>query len=798
MATDATATDATATDATATDATATDATATDATATDATATDATATDATATDATATDATATDATATDATATDISRRRADPAHPEFADLQEALTRYLGPEEIAEIEQAYQYAAEAHTDHRRLSGDPYIEHPLAAALSCAELQLDAAVIQAALLHDVVEDCDVKIEQVEAEFGADVASLVDGVTKLGALALPSPELENIDEEAQAENLRKMFLAMAADVRVVIVKLADRLHNMRTLAALPPEKQQRIARETQEIYAPLAARLGIWQFKWQLEDLAFRYLEPEEYRRLAALVAARRATRERYLAQTRRKLEDALAAQEIRAEVTGRVKHIYSIHQKIKKYAETGKTFSEIYDLLALRVLVEKTEDCYNALGVIHSLWRPIPGEFDDYIGSPQPSGYRSLHTTVYWTGTRPLEVQIRTAEMDREAEYGIAAHWRYKAGSAALDDRDRLSWLKRLIEWQGDLPGAREFIEALKSDIFQDQVFVSTPKGEIKDLPAGATPLDFAFRIHTDIGYACVGAKVNGRLVPLPTPLQNGDVVEIITSRASRGPSRDWLNPALGFLRTNHAKVKARQWFRRQERTETIARGREDLEKELRRLSLRLREMEGTLLALLSYDSLDDLLAAVGTGELTAHQIALQLARLAVPEEAPEAPPTGVAVPRERSTNGVHVLGALNALTRFASCCHPLPGDLISGYVTRSRGVTVHRSDCHNVIHTPERDRLVDVQWGSAPGTRYSAQLRIEGWDRVGFVRDISTVVADEGVNMVGLRTQEGGDGRVVVDVTLETDGFAHLQRVMHKMDAIRGVLGVDRAQ
>ncbi len=733
-------------------------------------------------------------------TDVAHERSGPLHPAFHDLRDAMERYLSPENVGEVERAYRYAAKAHAPHLRKSGGPYIEHPLATAVSCAELQLDVPVLQAALLHDVLEDCGVSLQQLTDEFGDEVARLVDGVTKLGALALPAPDARTGETDAQAENLRKMFIAMAEDVRVVVLKLADRLHNMRTLDALPSEKQRRIARETMEIYAPLAARLGIWQMKWQLEDLAFRYLEPDNYHRIADQVAARRATRERYLAQLRRKLENALTAHDIRAEVTGRVKHIYSIDQKIKKYAAIGKSFSEIYDLLALRVLVDKSEDCYNALGVVHSLWRPIGGEFDDYIGNAKPSGYRSLHTTVHWSGTRPLEVQIRTHEMDAEAEFGVASHWRYKEGRRGPDsrERERLSWLKQLIDWQGELPGAREFIETLKSDVFRDQVFVYTPKGEIKDLPAGATPLDFAFRIHTDLGYSCVGAKVNGRLVQLTTPLKNGDVVEVVTSRASRGPSRDWMNPALGFLKTHQATTKVRQWFRRQERAENVGRGRDELEKELRRLSLRLTEVEGVLLEMLAYDTLDEVLSAIGTGELTAHQIALRLASSIVEEGTDARAGTPVAVPRDLSTAGVHVLGAPNVLTRFANCCTPLPGDLINGYVTRSRGVTVHRADCHNILHTRERERLVDVQWGSAPGTRYPAQLRIEGWDRVGFVRDISTVAADEGVNLVGLRTTESGDGRVVVNVTVETDGFAQLQRVMHKVDAIRGVLGVDREQ
>ncbi|MXY79206.1 MAG: bifunctional (p)ppGpp synthetase/guanosine-3',5'-bis(diphosphate) 3'-pyrophosphohydrolase [Chloroflexi bacterium] len=742
-------------------------------------------------------------------TELTDRRADPVHPTLDDLRDTAARYLGPGEIAEIERAYQFADRAHEGHLRASGDPYIEHPLAAAVSCADLELGLPVLQAALLHDVVEDCDVSLDELTAEYGDEVGALVDGVTKLGSLAFPSAAAGVGDDQVQAENLRRMFIAMAEDVRVVIVKLADRLHNMRTLDALPPEKQQRIARETMEIYAPLAARLGIWQFKWQLEDLAFRYQQPDDYQRIASQVAARRATRERYLSQLQRKLETALQDNGIHASVGGRVKHIYSIHQKIQKYAAVGKSFSEIYDLLAVRVLVDRLDECYKVLGVLHSLWRPIPGEFDDYIGNPKPSGYQSLHTTVYWTATRPLEIQIRTREMDDEAEFGVAAHWRYKQGRAARPahaapeadrrDAERLAWLRQLVDWQGDLPGAREYVETIKSDVFQDQVFVFTPKGELKDMPAGSSPLDFAFRIHTELGYACVGAKVNGRLVALTTPLSNGDVVEIVTSRNSRGPSRDWLNPALGYLKTNHARTKVRQWFRKQQRTENLARGREELEKELRRLHLKLSDVEAALLEITGQRSLDDVLIAIGTGENTAHGLAL---RLAVPTGArPTVKPVPLQRPLQRpvapqeGATGVHVFGSSRVMTRFAACCSPLPGDPITGYVTRSRGVTVHRDDCHNVLQTQETERLVEVQWGSVPGTRYSARLRIEGWDRVGFIRDISNVFADEDINIVGLTTHEDG-GRVVLSLTVETDGYAQLQRVMHKVDAVRGVLGVDR--
>jgi guanosine-3',5'-bis(diphosphate) 3'-pyrophosphohydrolase len=728
---------------------------------------------------------------------IERQRAGAALPSYDDLHQQVQGYLDASQIEELRQAYAFAEEAHRGQSRLTGDPYIVHPLAAAVSCAELKLDLATLKAALLHDVGEDCGVSHQELAEKFGEETARLVDGVTKLGTIPWGDRSEAPGAEAVQAENLRRMFIAMAEDVRVVIVKLADRLHNMRTLEPLPQEKRLAIAEETMEIYAPLASRLGIWQLKWELEDLAFRYLEPDQYRRIAVLVANRRATRERYVEQLRRKLQDTLSAEELQAEVKGRAKNIYSIHQKIKKYSGQGRSAEEIYDLLALRVLVERKEDCYNALGIVHSLWRPIAGEFDDYIGYPKPNGYQSLHTTVYWQETRPLEVQIRTFEMNRDAEYGVAAHWSYKEGGGdRRPDQERVAWLRQLVDSQRDLLGAAEFVETLKADVFQDQVYVFTPKGEVKDLPAGATPLDFAFLIHTEIGYSCVGAKVNGRLVQLSTPLHNGDVVEVLMSRTSRGPSRDWLNPALGFLKTQHARTKVRQAFRRLERDENIARGREQIERELRRLNLKLSEAESDLLGLVSHDSLDDLFQAIGHGDASAYQLALKLANLTLADEIPAgAVPLAQPLP-ERAATGVHVLGARNVHTRFGNCCSPVPGDPIMGYITRGRGVTVHRSDCHSIVNNTEHERLVEVLWGSAPGAHYASQIRIVGWDRVGLVRDVSTILADEGINMVGLRTDESADGLVTLGMAVETSGFAQLQRVMTKVDAIRGVLSVER--
>ena len=717
------------------------------------------------------------------------------HPTIDDLSKVLEQYLSPDERSQVVLAYEFAESAHAGHMRTSGHPYISHPLAAAIICAELQLDVPGVQAALLHDVMEDCEVQRSELVRAFGVDVAKLVEGATKLNALQLPDVDASVLDQSVQAENLRKMFIAMADDVRVVIVKLADRLHNMRTLSALSAEKQQRISRDTMEIYAPLAARLGIWQIRAQLEDLAFKYLDPEAYRRASELVASRRSRRDRYLNQLRRELENALEAAGLHAEVRGRVKHLYSIHQKVRKYSAEGKSFNDIYDLLALRVLTESTADCYAVLGVVHGMWRPISGEFDDYIASPRLSGYQSLHTTAFWSPTHAVEVQIRTRQMDYEAEYGVAVHWLYKEGrNTDVHDRERLSWLRQLVDWQGELPGADDFLETLRSDIFHDQVFVHTPAGEIIDLRRGATPLDFAFRIHTDIGYNCVGAKVNNRLVQLTTPLENGDVIEIVTTRSPRGPSRDWLNPALGYVTTQHARTKIRQWFRKQRRSENITRGREELERELRRVSLRLPRVEAEVIAATGGKTLDDALALIGAGDPSAHQVALRVAapEEAQPEQTPQSEPGG-AGPDDASA--VRVLGAPNVLTRIAACCEPHRGDPIHGYVTRGRGVSVHRSDCHNIVHAAEQNRLVDLQWGHGGGA-YTARLRVDGWDRVGFARDVATVCADEDVNMVSLNTNDPVAGQVSISFTVEAVNLARLQRVIHRLDDVRGVMAVER--
>jgi GTP pyrophosphokinase len=711
------------------------------------------------------------------------------------LLEKVRPYLPEDRLTLIEEAYRFAEACHEGQTRKSGDPYIIHPLDAALTCADLQLDAGAVAGALLHDVQEDCGIANQELKKRFGPDVAKLVDGATKLERIARHSSEPAVADASEQAENLRKMFLAMAEDWRVVIIKLADRLHNMRTLEYLEPEKRRRVAQETMEIYAPLASRLGIWQMKWELENLAFKHLEPERYDEVSRLIAASRTARERYIAQVEKIVRAEIDKQGIEAVVQGRAKHVYSVHQKIQKYAAQGKTFNEIYDLLALRVLVNTVSDCYSVLGIVHGLWRPLPGQFDDYIANPRDGVYQSLHTAVMCVDGRPLEVQIRTHEMHRLAEYGVAAHWRYKEGGKP-DPRfeERLSWLRQLLEWQREMSHAEDFVETVKTDIFQDQVFVFTPKGEIKDLPAGSTAIDLAYRVHTDLGHHCVGAKVNGRLVALNQPLQNGDVIEIVIGRGSRGPSRDWLNPNLGYVKTHHARQKIRQWFRRQMRAENIEKGREQLEKELRRLNVTLAQCKDELLRQFGYATLDDLYAALGFGGVSLHQMAVRLERYLTPEE-PLPAPSEVAPPKPLPVAGIQVLGTGDLLTQLARCCNPLPGDDIIGYVTRSRGVTVHRRDCFNVLHEDERERLVDVEWGRT-GQLYPVAVDIEAWDRVGLLRDVSTVIAEEKVNMVAVRTQERPDRTTAISLTLETQGVDQLSRLLNKLEMVRGVISVAR--
>jgi GTP pyrophosphokinase len=712
------------------------------------------------------------------------------------LNELITKaqhYLPPEKIAAVEEAYQFAMKAHEGQIRASGKPFLEHPLHVALTLAELQLDSSSLVAALLHDVPEDAGIPIAEIEAKFGQEVAKLVDGTTKLGQLTRQGTvdavrKGDTAARETQAENLRKMLLAMAEDLRVVFIKLADRLHNMLTLDALPEEKQQSIAQETLEIYAPLAHRLGIWELKWQLEDLSFRHLERKRYDYIARLIAARRDEREKFIAQTIGTLSKEFEKVELKAEISGRPKHIYSIKQKMEKYAALGKDFDDIHDLLALRVLVNTITECYTALGAVHGLWRPLPDQFNDFIANPKPNGYQSLHTTVMCQGTTPIEVQIRTQEMHRIAEFGVASHWRYKEGEKRdIHFEERISWLRQLIEWHRELSGAEEFLESVKTDIFIDQVFVYTPKGEIKDLPKGSTPIDFAYRIHTDLGNRCIGAKVNGRLVPLNYQLKNGDVVEIMITKATRGPSRDWLNPALSYVTTSHAREKIRQWFKKQERTENIDRGRELLEKAMRQLDINFSEREN-LAKTLKYDSLDDFYVAIGYGGITPQQIALRLAAQQQPKVAETTPPKPV-------TSAVKVRGVGDLLTHLAQCCHPVPGDKIIGYVTRTRGVSVHRQDCYNVVHEDEIERLIPVEWGEIDAV-FPVKIQVQAWDRVGLMRDITTLVAEEKVNITSVNLVNNDDQTISTFLTLEMANLVQLSRLLAKIEGIRGVISAIR--
>lgn len=714
--------------------------------------------------------------------------------ELLDLLQKTREYLPLTVQGTIERAYSYAAKAHNGQLRLSGEPYIQHPLHTAYTLALLQQDSECITGALLHDVCEDCGVPVDTIAKEFGPAVAKLVDGVTKISRISWPSVGTGRKGSEdgvVQAENIRKMLLAMAEDVRVVLIKLADRLHNMETLDALPEEKRMRIARQTLEIYAPLANRLGILEIRSKLEDLAFFHLEPDKYREVSQIVAGKSAAGEKHLEQVVEILKSEMQKAGIKAEISGRPKHIYSIHKKMERYAAEGKPVSQIYDLVGVRIIVPEVQDCYSAVGVVHGLWMPIPGQFDDYIAAPKESMYQSLHTTVMGPEARPVEVQIRTHEMHRISEYGIAAHWRYKEGVKKDPKFDqKLAWLRQLISWHKEVAGAEDFVDLIKTDVFKDQVYVFTPRGEIKDLPVGSTPLDFAYMIHTELGQKCIGAKVNGRLVPLNYKLSTGDVVEVLSSKSARGPSLDWLNPHLGYAKTSHTKEKIRQWFRKQERAENIERGRALLEKELRRLGLR-GTTEEEACRLFKYDRVDDFLVALGSGELSAHQIAVKLA----PEVS--TPEIQAGVPTKPSGfTGVEVMGVGDLLTHLARCCSPVPGDDILGYITRTKGVTVHRRDCINVTNVWEKERLIKVNWGRGRQKAYPVSVHIEAWDRVGLLRDISTLVSGEQSNIVSVNLSQPTNSSINIALIFETTGMEQLSRILSKLESIPGIQSVAR--
>lgn len=710
----------------------------------------------------------------------------------------------------VMRAYRFAEDAHQGQKRASGEPYVSHCLAVAAILAEMQVPPAVVIAGLLHDTVEDTIVTLEDIRKEFGDEVAKLVDGVTKLTNL----PRVSRGDQHRESliadedlltepvetssrsrrkdmtnETLRKVFLAMGDDIRVVLIKLADRLHNMRTLGYMPEEKRKRIAQQTLDIFAPLANRLGIWQIKWELEDLAFRYVNPEKYREIAENLAERRQDRERQIQQIIQRLQTILRENGIKAEISGRPKHIYSIY---KKMSEKGKTFEMVRDLRAVRCIVKDIPSCYAALGVIHTHWRPIPQEFDDYIAAPKDNFYQSLHTAVIYDDGKPLEVQIRTLEMHQNAEYGIAAHWRYKErGPKDELYEQRINWLRKLMEWRQEIEDAQEFVEGMKSDVFQDRVYVFTPRGDIIDLPAGSTPIDFAYHVHTEIGNRCRGAKVNGKLVTLDYTLKTGDQVEILTAKQG-GPSRDWLNPSLGLVKTQRARSKIRAWFKKQDREQNLTQGKAMFEKELRRLGITDVDVE-KLAHDFDFKNAEDLYVAIGCGDIGLGRVINRIS-----DENAKKDPFIFTLHQPKETkpsgNGVTVLGLKGLLTTFARCCNPAPGDEIVGYITRGRGATIHRQDCPNVLRLKERERIVKVTWGE-PHQTYPVHVLVKAYDRQGLMNDISMIIGNEEVNLLDIDLKVTHN-LASIHMVLEISDINQLSRVLTRIENLPNVLEAHR--
>jgi len=727
---------------------------------------------------------------------LSRLRS--GEPEAQDGIDALVRtvkgYNAKADLKEIERAYRFAAEHHEGQKRLSGEDFIEHPLAVAQILADLGLDTTTLEAALLHDTVEDTDVSVADLESGFGPEVSRIVDGLTKLDALSFRSREHE------QAENVRKMIVAMAGDIRVLLIKLADRLHNMRTLSALPKDKQRRIATATLEIYAPLAHRLGVQQVKWELEDLSFKTLHPGPYHEIASLVEKRRGERQQYVESVLEAARARIREAGLKAEVEGRPKHLYSIYEKM---VVGGKEFNEIYDLAGIRVQVDSVRDVYAALGAIHSLWKPVPGRFKDYIAMPKSNMYQSLHTTVVGPQGRPIEVQIRTKEMHRTAEYGIAAHWRYKEGRDGKKAKEAadLAWLGQMLEWLKDMADPREFMEGLKIDLYGGQVFCFTPKGDVMNLPSGATPVDFAYAIHTEVGHRTIGAKVNGKLVPLDYELRTGDTVEILTSKAQgEGPSQDWLR----WVKTPRARNKIRQWFSRERREDALEDGREQLQRLMRKQNVPLKRLatEDALEQLadeMKFPSLESLYVAIGEGQVSPQSIVARLARSVQgsPEEdvteVPLARPVHLGQPSSTDvTSGVVVPGSEDVWVRLARCCTPVPGDDILGFVTRGQGVSVHRTDCPNaksLISQPER--LIDVTWKAGKPTSFVVAVQVEALDRTRLLSDVATVLSDHHVNILSATSAVGRDRTTMLRFTFELADITHLTEILGAVKKVENV-------
>jgi GTP diphosphokinase / guanosine-3',5'-bis(diphosphate) 3'-diphosphatase len=711
------------------------------------------------------------------------------------------KYLNEEHVEMVKKAYEFAKHAHRDQYRKSGEPYIIHPIQVAGILADLEMDPATVAAGFLHDVVEDTNVTLKDIESVFDDEVAMLVDGVTKLGKIKYKS------HEEQQAENHRKMFVAMAQDIRVILIKLADRLHNMRTLKHLPLEKQRRISNETLEIFAPLAHRLGISKIKWELEDTALRYLNPQQYYRIVNLMKKKRAEREQYLEDVIEEVIARMGEVSIKAEISGRPKHIYSIYRKM---ALQNKQFSEIYDLLAVRIVVNSIKDCYAVLGIIHTCWKPMPGRFKDYIAMPKPNMYQSLHTTVIGPKGDPLEVQIRTSEMHRIAEFGIAAHWAYKEGKAINDSstfEQKLTWFREILEFQNDTANAEEFMESLKIDLFSDMVFVFTPKGDVIELPSGSVPIDFAYRIHSEIGNKTIGAKVNGKMVTLDYRLKTGDIIEILTSKHSYGPSQDWLKLA----QTSQAKNKIRAFFKKQRREENVEKGKEMIEKEIRNLEFDIKEIMTAdnlkkVAEKFNFSSEEDMYAAVGYNGVTALQVANRLTekwRKKRDQEQSASITNAItdlkAFPTaKRRESGVRVQGIDNLLIRLSRCCNPIPGDEIVGYITKGRGVSVHRADCTNIDSGDAQSRLIQVEWESALNDRkeYNVDIEISGYDRRGVLNEVLQAVNETKTNISAVSGKTDRNKMATINMSIAIHNVSHLQKVVDRIKQIPDIYSVRR--